>query len=362
MAKALNIGRCSARIAKIQLEQQKAVVCKSVKKLRSEAQIPMPKSILGKGILRGRSKSVSFDLRTCDKDSEGEDFMARRGSARSKPLSDFSLGASNTSNEHPPVHSANSHSDEIDFTSTYILPLPVSPSYDIVSCNPGLLAGVAKEVAIVTNAHSDATDLSTTHTNVSTLPVALSCVSANFATHSSTDFVQDVPMDLSEKDASVPFQETGSTDDQVCGSENNINKNPTIEPVSSNKLIRDLMSRIADLTESNRTKINRIKLLLSEKNTFISEIDTLHRLNRSLVETLDMYRAEETSNRQPANDDRFVEMDSQIGELKHEVHSLRERIDRMNRSNIELENENKRLKEILRTHATQILGEHNYKM
>lgn len=133
-----------------------------------------------------------------------------------------------------------------------------------------------------------------------------------------------------------------------------------VTTLKSHDDVSALQNRIGNLVQSNQNKINRIKLLLTEREAMKSEIDTLNRLNLSMADTIDAYRADEIENRPPTIE--IMQMDSQIDELKNEVQSLRDRVGNLNRANFQLEEENKRFKSILRTHSTQVLGEHNYQM
>lgn len=135
-----------------------------------------------------------------------------------------------------------------------------------------------------------------------------------------------------------------------------------LEIVSSDK-IREFEIRIENLVESNKTKINRIKLLLEERNSLMAEIETINRLNHLLAESVDMYRADDDENVQnnaAKNADQIDLMDTQIGELKAENQTLSERISRLNQMNFDLKKENDKLKVVLATHSSQVLGEHNY--
>lgn len=176
---------------------------------------------------------------------------------------------------------------------------------------------------------ASAVDL-TSHSTVSALNLA-------------PDVAQDVAIDLTKSAAA-----TSQTVQQASA--------------ASNDHIRGLENRIECLVESNQSKINRIKLILAERSSLLSEVETLNRLNRSMTEALDMYRNEDIENRPPTDDDRILQMDSQIGELKTEVQSLKDRIGRLNQSNFQLDQENKRLKSVLRTHSSRVSSEHNYQM
>lgn len=135
-----------------------------------------------------------------------------------------------------------------------------------------------------------------------------------------------------------------------------------LEIVSSDK-IREFEIRIENLVESNKTKINRIKLLLEERNSLMAEIETINRLNHLLAESVDMYRADDDENVQnnaAKNADQIDLMDTQIGELKAENQTLSERISRLNQMNFDLKKENDKLNVVLATHSSQVLGEHNY--
>lgn len=106
-------------------------------------------------------------------------------------------------------------------------------------------------------------------------------------------------------------------------------------------------NRIESLVNANKAKIMRIKQLVEERDGFLHEIETTHRINHSLAETVDMYR----ENQDPSNE-----------EIMGEIERLRNRIVNLNRQIFELKEENKRFKSCLDSHSKKVLGEHNYNM
>lgn len=117
---------------------------------------------------------------------------------------------------------------------------------------------------------------------------------------------------------------------------------------SSDK-IRDMEARIESLVQSNKSKINRIKLLLDERNQLMEQIETMNRLNYLLTEAVDLYRAEDENNAK-----------KDAGELKAENDALSVRISRLNQTIFDLKEENKKLKDVVATHSARVMGEHNY--
>lgn len=119
-------------------------------------------------------------------------------------------------------------------------------------------------------------------------------------------------------------------------------------------------NRIEGLVDSNRSKIVRIKELAAERNILLGEIDTLHRINRSLAATVDAYNEAST---EPENGrEEVAQMQAEIKKLQDEVNKLRARVQRLNKENFELRTNNGKLKAYLDTHSKQVLNEHNYNM
>lgn len=108
-------------------------------------------------------------------------------------------------------------------------------------------------------------------------------------------------------------------------------------------------NRIASLVESNKAKIIRIKDLLGERAQLSEQVENLHRINFSLAETVDLYRADE-NNVPSANDARM-----EIEQLNDENGALRGRVERLTK-------ENDALKSYFKTHSKQVLSEHNYNL
>lgn len=130
--------------------------------------------------------------------------------------------------------------------------------------------------------------------------------------------------------------------------------------LSSNQVLA-YQSRIDSLVESNQAKISRIQVLQAEKKSFMDQIETLHRINRSLTQIVDVYRANQ-ENVQPANNNDVAKLQAEIQQFKEEVGGLKVRLDRMNRQNFELRSEVGRLQACLKTHSQKVLSEHNYNM
>lgn len=101
--------------------------------------------------------------------------------------------------------------------------------------------------------------------------------------------------------------------------------------------------RIEALIQSNQNKIGHIKnlraerdLLLHDKEALLAEIETVHRINKAMGETIDEYRN---------NDDEAVN--------GIEIGTLKERIRKLNAENFQL-------RSCLKTHSNNISEEHNY--
>lgn len=115
-------------------------------------------------------------------------------------------------------------------------------------------------------------------------------------------------------------------------------------------------TRIKNLVDSNRAKIDRIKQLIAEKSLLLKDIDTLHNMNLSMATTIDAFRADDN------NDENMPRNETKIAQLEKEVDVLRLRIDRVNRDHLDLIAKNKRMKICLHTYSKKVLAEHNYNM
>lgn len=124
-------------------------------------------------------------------------------------------------------------------------------------------------------------------------------------------------------------------------------------------------NRICGLVEANRAKVNRIKDLLAERAVFLvdntgllAQVESLHRINHSLAETVDMFREQDENGRpgQPLNGNN--------GTNTHQNENifLRDRIDILYRENVGLKKENDKLNAVLSTHSKKVLSEHNYNL
>lgn len=333
------------------------------KKQRSKAveKTPSKPILLKSNRLQKRSKSVTFLANK--ESSDEEDFIARpnaisrrRNTLTGAPMLDslireFESADLMQANEQPPrAHSAsNLRSNDPSLVET------LTPD---ATSNPGLSFGVANEV-IINLSVSSTSSASNKHTN--NIPQSKPLLN--------DDVEQESALDWNNKQPS----ESDKCFDRALDAVKNIATafdNQVVETVGSENMstdqVRGYENRITDLIESNKSKIMRIKMLLEGRNNFKEQLETMHRLNRSLTTALDMYRAQE-GNLEENVDNRVSSLDSQIGELKAEKQVLSERIARINQMNFQMKDEKKilmdevnNLKRILRTHSSQILGEHNY--
>lgn len=174
----------------------------------------------------------------------------------------------------------------------------------------------------------------------------------------------DLPLDLT---VSSPAARSVNLVQNVS-IENQTNETPQQHDVSIQCMMGQTVAldsryeaRIDALIESNEVKIGRIKELrserdLAEKEAFLAEIATLHRINRNMGETIDEFR-EGGNDLQPT-----IDQNSQIDQLNENVQMLKERVRRLNEENFGLHNSNGRLTACLLSHSKDIMEEHNYKM
>lgn len=120
------------------------------------------------------------------------------------------------------------------------------------------------------------------------------------------------------------------------------------EPVD---FISSLENRIDHLFRSNTAKSDRIQELIKERNFLAKQLQTAHRLNLTLTNTIDTYQADE--NRAP---------NANVQELEREIVALQTRVDCLNRTNFDLTNENEKLKTSTNSYAKGVLAEHNYNL
>lgn len=114
---------------------------------------------------------------------------------------------------------------------------------------------------------------------------------------------------------------------------------------------RSFEARIEKLVLSNENKIVRLKQVITENNSMRGQIETLHRMNKSLAETVDAFRGNE--NTAPPDQ-------SKLDGVMQVIEDRDQRIKRLNEINFELKAENLKLKNCLITHSKSILREHNY--
>lgn len=131
---------------------------------------------------------------------------------------------------------------------------------------------------------------------------------------------------------------------------------------SSTSQILAYEHRIDGLIDANRAKVRRIKELLAERSGLLAEIENLHRINRSLAETVDMYREQDENDPVLNGNDTTTKLQQQIDQLQGEISSLRMRVDRSNRQIFGLKEDNEKLKTALSTHTKKVLSEHNYNL
>lgn len=305
---------------------------------------PIVNSVLKKGRLRGRSKSVSFDpnitVATFVSDSLG-----LRG------LVDSS-SSSTPAQKVAPVARIQSLF-RVDGVDSRLRSRRMSLSSDLND-----IAG-----------HSGSTD---------PRPVYLQpIVPQTPQMLSSTPFNSVQPLDLTVSYAGSSSQQIASTETaaslandenvapgiiEVTASEFQIDElqddNRTINLQNSNSCSSEILgyeNRIASLVEFNHSKVNQIRELVAERDSLLTEIQTLHRLNYSLAQTVDMHQ-----NDQSTRNDTEAQLQAQINQLQEENTVLRGRVDRLNLQQFDVQKENEKLKASASTYANEVLAEHNY--
>lgn len=144
--------------------------------------------------------------------------------------------------------------------------------------------------------------------------------------------------------------------------ENGVGEQPNIDgddeylarPNQATLAFADIMvfeNRIAGLTQANTAKINRIQALSAERNGLLAQVESLNRINRSLAETVDLYKVIDNQNR---------DLPNELAKAKAANSALHKRVAQSNKENFELKQENKRMKSILATYSKNVLEEHNY--
>lgn len=174
--------------------------------------------------------------------------------------------------------------------------------------------------------------------------------------------VNNVPNDM-DMSSQTPANEIASTS---CSSSNPI-RNVSIGTASSSNGTAlssaetlSFENRINGLVASNMTKINRIKALQAERDDALEQVATLHRLNRSLAETVDLYRCKEDEGNKENRGDSILQR--KLTSLQTVNFALRDRIGENNREIFELKEEKSRLNSILSTHGQKVRAEHNYSL
>lgn len=282
------------------------------------------KSVLKKNNLRGRSKSVSFDpnpnVLTFASDVAGLTGSNDSSSSARKVARMQSVDHANSRFRGR----STSFSDAIAGPSGLTVPRPIY-------CQPNVPQSLNSK------------------SSNSAQPLNLTVSHAGFSSEQTPSSEADISLVNDENLAPEGVDQVGLAD-----TNRTINlSNPNL---SSGEIL-GYENRIASLVVSNKSKINRIRELIAERIFLLSQVETLHRLNESLAQTVDMYRNDEST--QNGTD---PHLQDQINRLQEENTVLRGRVDRLNRQQFELQKENKKLKTSASTYAKRVLGEHNYNM
>lgn len=116
-------------------------------------------------------------------------------------------------------------------------------------------------------------------------------------------------------------------------------------------------NRIDRLVKSNQAKIGRIQALQKERDTLLVQVGDIHRINLTLTQTVDMYRA------QPTDENAVRTKDKEVADLKKAYAESQKRGDQLHSAKCNLEAENLRLKACLGTFSKRVvLAEHNYNL
>lgn len=128
--------------------------------------------------------------------------------------------------------------------------------------------------------------------------------------------------------------------------------------------IQSYENRIDGLVKANQAKINRVRELqvaVVERDNLLSQVESLHRLNLALTQTVDAYNAQ-NGNLRSNESNVGIQFKQKIGQLEAENDVLRSRVSRLNQQVLNLQTENKRLNDSLGTHSKKVLAEHNYNL
>lgn len=175
--------------------------------------------------------------------------------------------------------------------------------------------------------------------------------------------VNDEPIDLTKSSnaaSTLIFSDSATQNDENLNYVEISTNQSTNSPASDQ--ILGYQNRIDGLVHANQVKINRLKELIAERNALLAQVEGLHRINRSLTETVDLYRAHDENNQPEIGNDMTAKFKQQIDRAQDEIGVLHARLDRLNHQNYGLNEENKKLKTILGTYSKKVLAEHNYNL
>lgn len=135
---------------------------------------------------------------------------------------------------------------------------------------------------------------------------------------------------------------------------------PASPPVISSAEIRSYEMRIAGLIESNQAKIGRIQILQTELDSLVKQIETMHRINRNLTETVDAFVADDGNVQQIQESSNALRLENERLNLK--VVELKARIERLNHAYFCLSAKHDDLKKRAESYASAVQQEHNYSL
>lgn len=167
------------------------------------------------------------------------------------------------------------------------------------------------------------------------------------------------PIDLTTSGKPASPAHNGGNQNEVADHTNEtagVSGSNTSNALSSGQVL-GYENRIESLIQSNKSKITRIKELLAERQLLLAQVEDLHRINRSLTSTVDMYLEQDENDGPNGN-----KSEEQINQLKDQLVVLRGRLDRSNNQNFILKAENEKLKAALGTHSKKVQSEHNYNL
>lgn len=153
-----------------------------------------------------------------------------------------------------------------------------------------------------------------------------------------------------QKQAAKPSQQTVT----VAPAASLQQQGADIQGVLSSAEIRSFENRISNLVSSNDAKIGRIQVLQAEVAALNRDLETAHRLNRALTETIDAYRENDENTAPNATV-------NQLEKVTAENLVLKDRILRLNRALYQQRAQIDSLKKAAATYSHDVvLQEHNY--